>query len=576
MLDESWRKPWTTTALLVACGVLAGCAPKTDVSATGNVPAQYSHVFMSVQEIWFNTSSTATPDDTTWLKFPLDTPVTVDLSAALEGTVSSLTTGLAVPIGTYQQVRLIPVDSGATLISSAQTLGALYNFEADYVDSTNTSREVPLELQNPDKGIGIQTSVEVKGQGTNIFASSSATSTSTTDTTTTPTTTSTSTTATPFSLAINVDGAKDLVPFVYPISSGNVAGMLLNPHVTAYDTSTVGAIQGTLSISGLSNITSASTGSYVDIQVTAETLSTDGSRHIAVNSTPVRSDGTFTLYPLSTSTATQTSYDLVIHGPAIATIVIKSVPVSVGSPSTTTPVSVGTITPRASSSFLVNLSTTTPLQAGALVGFYQTLPGSTEVPYAIELPPIDPFNRNFPSDVSIAVGSNLDTGTFSSSGSDVALSTVTPAEGASTYRVAATAPLFTDGPLTTLVTAPGSANTTTLIAVPALTVATGSVSNTTTFTVAQTTAKKYDKGFVIVSHDGAIVATAALDSVLAGSGTGSLAIAGIPAGLASSVYYVSVRTWNSTNSSTPLNRETYPQALNLSNSSIATYSLQVD
>lgn len=577
MLDIRRWNPWIGCLLAVSAG-LAGCAPKTNVSATGNVPAQYSHVFMSVREIWFHTSATAGPDDTAWIKFPLNTPVTVDLANSVDGTVSSLTSGLAVPLGTYAQLRLIPVDASATLLSSAQSLHAVYNSEVDYVDSAGTPQQVQLELQNPDKGIGIATSITVKGTGTNIFGSSSSSSaSSSTSTDTTTTTGSSSTSNTPFSLAINVDGAKDLVPFTYD----SVSGMLLNPHVTAYDTAAVGAIQGTLSIGSLPGISSASTSSYFNIQVTAESLSADGTRHVAVNSAPVRSDGTFALYPLATSSSSPTSYDLVIHGPAIATIIVKGVAVSVGDPSSTTPVNIGTLTPRAATSFTVNLTTTTPLPAGALVGFYQTLPGSGEVPYLIEQQPIDPFTRAFDADQAISAA-NVDYGTFAS-GSNVSLLTADPTEGASTYRVAATAPLFADGVLTTTVTAPsGSTSTATLVAVPTLFVASGAASNTTTVTVTQTTPKKYDRGDLIISRDGAIVATAVLDSVLAQGAASALAISGLPGGdgtggiFSSGVYYVSVRVWKSADPAGTLNRETYPTALDLSSGSITSYSLNID
>jgi hypothetical protein len=356
-----------------------------------------------------------------------------------------------------------------------------------------------------------------------------------------------------------------------------VNGYLLNPHATAYDASTVGAIQGTVDITALTGVTSPSTTSYVNIQVTAESLSTDGTRHVAVNSAPVHADGTFTLYPLATSSSSPTSYDLVIHGPAIATIIVKGVTVNVGDPTTTTttPVTIGTVTPRAASSFTVNLSTATPLQAGALVGFYQTLPGTTEVPYLIEQQAIDPFSRTFATDRAVSAAS-IDYGTFSS-GSTVSLTTADPAEGAGIYRVAATAPLFADGVLTTTVSSAG-----TTVAVPTLSVASGAVSNTATLSISQTTPKKYDKGDLIISHDGAIVATAALDSTLAQSATSNLVISGLPGGgsgagvFSSGLYYVSVRVWSSTKPAGTLTREVYPTALDLSNGSSTSYSLNID
>jgi len=44
-----------------------------------HTPAQYSHVWITAQEVWFNTSAIAGPDDGGWVRFPLSTPVTVDL-----------------------------------------------------------------------------------------------------------------------------------------------------------------------------------------------------------------------------------------------------------------------------------------------------------------------------------------------------------------------------------------------------------------------------------------------------------------------------------------------------------------
>src|SRR5262249_8712004 len=239
---------------------------------------------------------------------------------------------------------------------------------------------------------------------TSTTTDSSVTADTTTTTTPAATTTTSndSSSSTPFSMAVNVDGAKDLVPFTF----GSVSAILLNPHMTAFDTTQVGTISGTLNLSKLDTaLPKQSNTSFVDIQVTAESLSTDGTRHVAVISTPVRTDGTFTLYPLATSSSSPTSYDLVVHGPSIATIIVKGVTVNVGDPTSTTPVNIGTITARsAAASFKVSLNTTTPLPAGSLVGFHQTLPRAGEVPYLIVEQPIDPFSRAFDSNLSPPVG----------------------------------------------------------------------------------------------------------------------------------------------------------------------------
>ncbi|MBV8974108.1 MAG: DUF4382 domain-containing protein, partial [Sinobacteraceae bacterium] len=114
-------------------GLLAGCGTRTDLSLTGNTPAQYSHVWITVQAVWFNSSATAGPDDGGWDKFTLSKPTTVDLVALSGGNLGSIATALRIPARTYSQVRLIPVDATAPLATSAQNAGALYNFEADYV-----------------------------------------------------------------------------------------------------------------------------------------------------------------------------------------------------------------------------------------------------------------------------------------------------------------------------------------------------------------------------------------------------------------------------------------------------------
>jgi hypothetical protein len=65
-------------------------------------------------------------------------------------------------------------------------------------------------------------------------------------------------------------------------------------------------------------------------------MTTNGTRHEVVSSTPVQSDGSFMLYPLATGTTRiPAEYDVVIHGPGIATIIIKTVQVFQSSSSTT-------------------------------------------------------------------------------------------------------------------------------------------------------------------------------------------------------------------------------------------------
>jgi Domain of unknown function (DUF4382) len=669
-------------ALLAAvCALLAGCNTRTNVSLTGNTPAQYSHVYVTTQAVWFNSSATAGPDDSGWVKFPLSTPTTVDLVASQGGTLSSLASDLRVVAGSYSQIRVIPLDASAPLAASAQSLGAVYNAEVDYVDSAGTTQQVPLELLNPDKGIGIQASLRVPigGVGNVLGASNTAggafatgagdattttgtgdaslfgttngtTSSSTAGTTTTSTgsTGTTSTTNTSISsFDINVDGTLDLVPFTYGAIQTN--GVLLSSHATAYDLSTVGTIQGTLTLTG---VTSATNG-LPTIQVNAESLSADGTRHVVVLTATVNASGDFTLYPLPLSSSTTTFYDVVIHGPAIATIVIKNVELTASSSTTTTTpgtttnstntttptattttptgtiatsittptagmgtntasigtpvprvaltytpptapttptgttttstitatpatgtstVSIGTLVPRAASTYSANITTaaTSPLPAGAAVNFYQTLVKAS-APYVIETSTIDPFNQTLSNPQGLSEGT-IDSGTYVASGETVNIVSAAPVETAGHYTVAASAPSYSDGPLTASVGPPKTGNAS--VPLPGLSLASGANPGAVTVAVTLASAANFDQGQLLVSHEGTLVASVPLDTVL--SKRGGTVAATVPAGTPSSFYYLSVRVWNSSNPANTLSRQSFPTMLDLRSSSSATLPVTID
>lgn len=335
----------TPSALVLSlaglCAALVGCSAGTDVSLTGNTPSQYSHIYITTQEVWFNNSASAGPDDGGWTKFPLKTPTTVDLVQENGGNLGSLSTDMKLIAGSYSQIRVIPVDASMALTSSAQGVGAMYNAEADYVDSVGTTHQLPLELLNPDKGIAVVAQSSLKVPFGNIgaalagsslgtggsttggtgFGSTSGTGTGTETGTgiglgaTTGSTSSTGSTATNNQFAISVLGNSDLVLFNY--AAAGYWGVMLSSHASAYDLTQVAGISGQLTLTNLSGTTG--------IQATAEELSADGSRWVAVASAPVNADGTFLIYPLQSSTSNAVYYDVVIHGPTIATIIIQSV-----------------------------------------------------------------------------------------------------------------------------------------------------------------------------------------------------------------------------------------------------------
>src|SRR6266446_6713461 len=226
----------------------------------------------------------------------------------------------------------------------------------------------------------------------------------------------------------------------------------------------------------------------------------------------------------------------------IATIIIKTVQVTLASSASTATttttgtaaanattinaVSVGTLIPRAASAYTANPAPASgaALPAGAQIAFYQTLATAGEVPYVIEASPIDPFNQVLASAQALSEGT-VDSGTYSASGASVTLLSAAPAEHAGGYLVAASAPSFTDGPLTTIV----SAGTTTPV-VPGLTLAPGVTSGSISASVIQATAGKYDHGELLVTHDGTLVATAPLDTALAQGAGATITVNGLPTG----------------------------------------------
>ena len=95
---------------------------------------------------------------------------------------------------------------------------------------------------------------------------------------------------------------------------------------------------------------------------------------------------------------------------------------------------------------------------GARVGFYQTLPGSDEIPYLIEERGIDPLTGLFDSDRALSAA-NVATGTFSSGGR-CNITIATPTEGAGAYRVSASASLYGDSLFSATLTRPAAGSTT--------------------------------------------------------------------------------------------------------------------
>jgi len=571
-------------AVVIAIAAVCGCSTRTYVSATGSTPPQFTHVFLTVKEMWFNSAANAQPGDSGWSKFTLSEPVTIDLVNSSNGTLTRLIGALRLAPGTYSQVRLIPVDNlSTTLAASAAVLGAAYNNEVDYVDTTSVSHQLPLEMLNPETGIGVQGSLNVPVGGGAAVASSPTGTSSTRGAVTTGLGANSSPTILNF--AINFNAATDIALFTY----GTQSAAVLNSHAHAFDLAKSGGISGTLTLTNLVNITNAS--ARFNISATAESLSEDGSRHVAVLSAPIQSDGTFLLYPLpaNDSTKNPTTYDVVIHGAGIETIIIKGVQVGRSSASSsssssakslgTASVSIGTLIPKTAASYTVNLASVATLPAGAFVSLHQTLTGTGEVPYVIEHGVIDPFKTTMQTGLPVS-SANVQVGTYTSDSQTLTLTTATPVEGVGSYTVAASAMLFADGALNTVAGPPGSGNET-VTSPSSLSVAAGASNVAIMALVTQSSGGAYNRGQLIISRDGTIIATSAIDAALVTPGGGSVTVSGLPGGSASAVYPsgifdVTARVWNAQDPAGTLQLRYFPAAVDVRNGSVGGISIAIN
>lgn len=594
-----------TLAFLAGCVALAACETRISGSATANAPVQYSHVYVTVEQVWINASATAGPDDTAWIKATLDAPQTIDLVGLTNGTLKEFATQLPVPAGTYNQVRLFLSDTAATLASSAQSAGAQFNNEVDYFDDSGTAQRAPLEVPNVANGLAFPVKLDVRTSEDAILAALGSSSTGTgtgtgsttpctpssptyssitgtcSDTSTTTTTTTDNTTDTSglgtvtASAAVVFDANRDIARFTYT----DQVGFVLNPQLSAFDLANVGTIRSQLSIAAL---TLDANTSRPDVQVTAQTPNSAGTRNVPVLSAPLRADGTFILYPFLMDDDSPSTYDLVIHGPGIQTLIIKSVPVQSGSPTSASTVNLNNVAlVVAASTYPVNVATASPVAArGARVGFYQTINASDELPYLIEERTVDPVSGLFALDQTLAA-ENIAFGTFTSGGT-LALTTTTPVEGTGAYKLAASAPVFGDSDFSGTLTAPAAGTTTTTTFTPStLAIPSNATSGTITANVTIATPGKYDKGALVITHDGAIVSVTALDSLLVpAQASGTLSIGSIPAGadgatFDAGTYYAEVWVWLSSDAANTFVRQPATGLIDLRATNAGTVALAI-
>lgn len=643
---------------------LAACESRIGVSASANAPVQYSHVFVTVEQVWVNPSATAPPEDASWVKFPLSSPQTLDLVSLSDGTVTEFARELPLSPGNYAQMLLVLSDTSAPLASSAQAAGATFNNEVIYFDASGTEQQAPLTVPNAAAGVSVPIDLHVPTAANSLlgaFTSPGSTSGTTPSGTVSPTTglpttfnpttgmpiTGAPTTGTPAgtsfgtgtssstgaggsqggsssgtsgtntgsgsstgsgtgsntggspttgdnpttggsdstadtsdtgtttaNAAVLFDATRDVVPVTFSAEQGFV----LSAQPSGIDLDEVGTIAGRFALDAI--VPDPASG-RPDIQVTAQTLSEDGSRHVPVLSAPVRPDGTFVLYPFRFTRDAPSEYDLVIHGPQIQTVIIKSVPVTQGAPSAAAIVPFGNIALLPAQAYAVNVAAAASAQnAGAHIGFYQTLAGRGEVPYLIEERTIDPLTGRFASD-QLLPAADVISGTFVP-GQLPSFTAAPPAEGSGSYRIAVSAPVYGSSEFGNELSPPATGNTTVTFSMPELAVPTPAAAGTISATVSVTSPKKYDQGALVLSQGAAVVASVSLNSILeSAQDTGTVSLTRIPAGTAvqpfdAGLYRAETWAWHSRDPAGTFTRKPLDAAVDLRGIEAASISLTID
>ena len=504
------------TLLLAACG--GGGSPGSSGATTAQASValadapslDFDHVWITVRQIDFHQLDTAGPTDPQWLTFPLPAPVTIDLTQYANGNLAQVFSGLSLPVGTYRQIRLLVVDDEAALTASALADRLQYNDQVDYTDAGGVSHSRPLEIIGPRQGINLL--------GTFAVAAGA-----------------------PLNLVLDFDLDDDVVRFPDPLGSG-LDSFTLKPNLRYFDLAHSGAIIGQVDPTQLA----VNGGGAYNLVIKAEQLSADGSRHQVMRATTVRSDGTFTLFPVAVAGTTQ-NYDVLVRGRAMETLIVRNVPVTAGTtPSSgATQVSSAALPITAGAEYTMNLSTAMA-PTGSWVNLFQTLPSSIDpspVPYEVRFRHVNPFTGLIEIPFPLSSGP-LHVGDYLAAGSP-AFATVTPAEGSGSFDAVGGALQYATS--ASVATAPPLSGTNTSIQIPALAVAPAFAAGQLTVNIATATPGRFTHGQLVVSRFGMIVNSLPIDADLANGG--SVTMTNLPSGTTASpdkgaFYYAWLRVWN--------------------------------
>jgi hypothetical protein len=378
---------WRSFALIFfSAAVMGGCSqsPSAGVGTGGtgsfsgiaaldvtDAPAlNYAHVYVTVTGVAFHNSSTAAfsgysaAKASGWQVVTLSAPKTIDLAQLANGTMyadrngnAPLFSGMALPVGSYRQIRLFLASTEDAYIGSVP--GNIYNNE---VQQNGDPAHYPLRIPSSDEGIKVlpESPVVVTGGGS-------------------------------VNLALDFNLNDDVVK----VSPGGATEFMLKPRLGYFDMGSVGSIQGTVNSPNLQ----ASM-----IEVKAEQVKSGTNYRIVRRTTSVdSSSGQFTLYPLPVfGNATTATYDIVLRGRNVQTSIITGVKVHKGTTPTSGATGLGTIAMQAGAEFTAQLGSVMR-PTGAWLTFYQTIAGDPTL-YEVRYRHLDPYTGIFGLPVELSTG----------------------------------------------------------------------------------------------------------------------------------------------------------------------------
>jgi hypothetical protein len=511
------------------------------VQVTDGPSDEFQHVWVTFTAISFHTDPNATwnPADATWRTTTFVNPITIDLTTLNNGTLNTLLAGMNLPVGTYRQIRFLldgpdaPLDASALATKDSNGAALQWNDQVEYLASGSaTALESALEIAYPTQGVQLVGTFNVT-QGSTL------------------------------SLAVDFDLEHDIVPF----NHDTMTYFTMRPNLHYYDMSQVGAITGTVNPSQLCpNIAaeiSQTTTCAFNLIVKAELLTPDGSRHYVARETSVDpTTGTFTLYPLATKDASGNpiaSYDVLIRGREMETMLVQAVPVSAGSaPAGTSGAAPPTSLQSTSIGLTLNsgeytaqfTSALDPLTSGYAI-FQQTPTGAGAVPYEVRWRNTDPFTGIFRNPIALqGATSSLHVAPYNS-GNALVFTSETPQEGAGAFTVADNETAYYTLGAGAVMPPPTAPATTQTFAPPVPTLNSGVQSGTVNVTLAFSGISVDNNCELVLARFAAIIDTYNCSSYLSSNGgpnTAMFALNAVPAGdasmpVAGAYYYAYVRLW---------------------------------